>query len=96
MYSINEAQTQFLTLFLISKQFDNNILREIASVKKGQEVKENVKNFAVTLHFYSPRAYSFVRKTFGNQLPHPRSITRWYASVEGNIIIFIYISLNYD
>lgn len=39
--------------------------------------------FALTLHFYSPKAYSYVRKTFKNVLPHQRTIRRWYERVNG-------------
>lgn len=31
--------------------------------------------------FFSPRAYSFVRKQFNSVLPHPRTLSKWYASV---------------
>lgn len=39
--------------------------------------------FALTLSFYSPRAYNFVRKTFNNILPHPTTLSRWYQIVDG-------------
>ena len=37
------------------------------------------KQFAVTLHYYSPKAYDFVCKVLA--LPHPSSIHSWAASV---------------
>lgn len=39
--------------------------------------------FALTLHFYSPRAYSYVRQVFDTCLPHPRTLTKWYQSTDG-------------
>ena len=39
--------------------------------------------FALTLHFYSVRAYDYVREVFNNCLPHNRTISRWYTAVEG-------------
>lgn len=36
--------------------------------------------FALTLHFYSPAAYKFVREKFDNHLPHKKTIQRWYAN----------------
>jgi len=39
--------------------------------------------FALTLQFYSTKAYNFVRKTFALALPHPGSLRRWYQSVDG-------------
>lgn len=41
-----------------------------------------LKSFALTLHFYSPNAYRFVRKTFDTCLPHPRTLRKWYNTVE--------------
>ena len=38
------------------------------------------KQFAMTLHYYSPRAYDFVFKFFA--LPHASSISSWAASVD--------------
>jgi len=39
--------------------------------------------FALTLQFYSTKAYNYVRKHFQLALPHPRSIRRWYESLDG-------------
>lgn len=41
-----------------------------------------LKCFALTLHFYSPSAYQFVRKTFDTCLPHPRTLRKWCSTVE--------------
>ena len=45
----------------------------------GRRYSEEVKQFALTLHFYSPKDYNFVRKIL--KLPHPNSIKQWTASV---------------
>ena len=39
--------------------------------------------FALTLNFYSAKAYRFVRKTFNLQLPHPSVIRKWYSNIDG-------------
>ncbi|KAF0744227.1 THAP domain-containing protein 1-like [Aphis craccivora] len=31
-----------------------------------------------------PKAYNYMRKTFGKLLPHPRTLRRWYMVVDGN------------
>lgn len=36
----------------------------------------------MTLHFYSPKAYLYVRQKFETCLPHPRTIKKWYQSVD--------------
>lgn len=42
-----------------------------------------LRRFALTLHFYSPKAYGYVRSTFNTCLPHPRTVQKWYENVEG-------------
>ena len=39
-----------------------------------------MKKFALTLHYYSPRAYNFMRSTLS--LPAPSCIANWTSSVE--------------
>lgn len=42
-----------------------------------------LRTFALTLHYYSPRAYKYVRETFNACLPHANTIYKWYQSVDG-------------
>lgn len=41
-----------------------------------------VKSFSLTLNFYSPRAYNFVRTSFDTSLPHPQFLEILYGKVE--------------
>lgn len=41
-----------------------------------------LRSFALTLNFYSPHAYRYVRKMFDTCLPHPRTVQKWYQSVD--------------
>lgn len=41
-----------------------------------------LRTFACTLHFYSPKAYQYVRKKFQTCLPHSRTIMKWYQSID--------------
>lgn len=36
----------------------------------------------MTLHFYSPKAYEYVRSTFSDHLPAARTLRSWYSSVD--------------
>lgn len=45
---------------------------------KGEKYSETVRKFALTLRFYSPRAYNYVREKFEKSLPHPVTIKKWY------------------
>jgi hypothetical protein len=42
---------------------------------------EEMKTFAVTLQFYSSKAYNFVRQTFNLGLPHESVVRKWYSSI---------------
>lgn len=42
-----------------------------------------IRSFALTLHFYSPRAYSYVRSVWKKLLPHPSTIRQWYKVIDG-------------
>ena len=44
---------------------------------------EVLKAFAITLQFYSTKAYNYVRRTFHLALSHPSTIRRWYQSING-------------
>ena len=48
--------------------------------KKSNRYSQETKQFAMTLHYYSPKAYDFARKVL--LLPHPSSIRSWAASVD--------------
>ena len=41
------------------------------------------RSFALTLHFYSPLAYHYVRKMFDTCLPHPRTLEKWLHTTGG-------------
>lgn len=43
-----------------------------------------LQTFVTTLHFYSPKAYDFVRRIFINILPHPSTIHKWNYSIDGS------------
>ena len=48
---------------------------------KGSKYSPELKSFALTLQFYSSKAYVFVRKTFNLALPHQVQVRKWYAKV---------------
>ncbi|KAF0039233.1 hypothetical protein F2P81_007468 [Scophthalmus maximus] len=52
--------------------------------KKKTVFSENLKQFATTLHFYSPKAYDYVREKFHLALPHPQTIRKWYISISAD------------
>ena len=48
---------------------------------KGSKYSPELKSFALTLQFYSSKAYEFVRKTFNLALPHQVQVRKWYAKI---------------
>ncbi|KAL4089272.1 hypothetical protein QTP88_024329 [Uroleucon formosanum] len=60
------------------------------------ESKNKTKQLALTLHYYSPKAYHFCRTILS--LPHPSSITNWPSSVNAEHgffqEVFIFIKKN--
>lgn len=51
--------------------------------KKSKQYSPKLRAFALTLHFYSPRAYSYVRSVFNNRLPAISTIRKWFSSING-------------
>lgn len=79
---MNEDQL-FSFVFIISPQnlHGNELLQLLLSgVKGGAKYSAKARKFCLTLHYYSPRAYEFVRETFNNNLPHTKTIQNWYAN----------------
>ena len=46
---------------------------------QGHRYTDEIKKFALTVHFYSPRAYQYLRPILS--LPHPRSLCEWTSTV---------------
>ncbi|VEN42830.1 unnamed protein product [Callosobruchus maculatus] len=61
------------------KHLISRLLQGPKKMKYGPELR----SFAMTLHFYSPKAYQYVRQKFNKTLPHPITISKWYSSVNG-------------
>src|SRR5262249_6562929 len=61
----------------------DNIPLKLLSGKRGSQFTEEQKQFAITLHYYSPAAYKFIRCRF-KLLPGPRTIRGWLSSHDGN------------
>ena len=41
-----------------------------------------MKTFSRDLHYYSPRAYKYTRKSLGKNLPHPKTLQNWVKHIE--------------
>jgi len=63
-------------------------LRQLSKCKEidfgDSRYAPELRAFALTLNFYSAKAYNIVRETFDMCWPHPKSLSKWYRSVNGN------------
>ena len=73
--SANKLETHFSGL---DRELITNHEKNKDRVPVGR-YSDEVKRFAMTLHFYSPRAYEFVRNVFS--LPHASSLGNWTSTV---------------
>lgn len=58
-------------------------MQKLAAGKTGRTYPPEVRSFALTLHFYSPRAYEYVRRVYQKKLPAQRTLQKWYESING-------------
>lgn len=59
----------------------NNFCKQNAGRKIPKKYSLELRKFAVTLNFYSQKAYQFVRREFNSALPCPRTLSKWYTHV---------------
>ena len=71
--SITDVPSSIIRRYIINSR------REKPSRKK---YPPELRSFALTLHFYSPKGYDFVRKTFALSLPAPAVIRSWYYNID--------------
>ena len=71
---------------IIEQCFDDKIIDIIQNEyknhprhEKGRRYSNEVKHFALTLHYYSPQAYEFCRDKL--KLPHPSSLKHWLSNI---------------
>ncbi|KAE9524265.1 hypothetical protein AGLY_015304, partial [Aphis glycines] len=67
---------QFLTMLRVYKTDNTCVLLSDGSCYS------HIK-FALTLHFYSPSAYDYVRSIFSKSLPHVSTLSKWYSTING-------------
>lgn len=75
---------EFLLHFYRSLFQDNHVEEVIDYLrngkKKGIPYSEVIRMFCFKLHFFSPKAYDFVRSQFNDNLPHASTIQAWYRN----------------
>jgi len=80
---INQDQVNLIDLnFSKHKDLITNFAKKKASQKLPKKYSIELRRFAITLNFYSPKAYRFVRDEFNCVLPCPRTLSKWYVHVD--------------
>ncbi|XP_075746106.1 THAP domain-containing protein 1-like [Rhipicephalus microplus] len=69
---------------LFSSVFSDDIQQLLCRVGNEQKGKypPELRAFALTLHFYSPAAYEYVRSKLNEALPSQRTLRGWYKSIQ--------------
>ncbi|XP_060760936.1 uncharacterized protein LOC132870934 [Neoarius graeffei] len=84
LVSANGAEMLSKTFSDVPAEVMKRLLANKASEKLSwKSYPPELKAFALTLHFYSAKAYKYVRKCFDFALPHPSVIKKWYSGVNG-------------
>lgn len=83
----NPLSSEDLEIIGNFSECNNNLLnRQICKIQKLKFPRlyaPEMHRFALTLHYYSPHAYNYVRKKLYNCLPHAKPLSTWYMSVHG-------------
>lgn len=74
---------------IIRNQFENQNVES-----HGHRYSDEIKKFSLTLNFYSPKAYNFLRPILS--LPAPSSISNWTSSVKCEPGIFVDVLKNLE
>lgn len=64
--------------------FNRQVQKHSEKLKTTQKYSPQLRTFALTLHYYLPAAYCYVRDCFDTCLPHPKTLYKWYRSVKAS------------
>ncbi len=76
-----EELLQKTTSKVPSELFKRLVNSQKKSKKFQRKYCKQLKSFAITLQFYSSKAYNYVRNTFCLCLPHENVVRNWYSTV---------------
>lgn len=63
---------------------ENEMLMKQLKIKSSKKISPEIGAFALTLNFYSPSAYNYVRSLFNKVLSHSNILRKWYSSIDGS------------
>jgi len=63
------------------KDLITNWTKKKLGKKVPKKYSATIRQFALSSHFFSAKAYSYVRQQFDTILPHSRTLSKWYRNV---------------
>ncbi|CAI6345174.1 unnamed protein product [Macrosiphum euphorbiae] len=76
-----EASYTLSETFGKHKDLITNWTKKKLGKKVPKKYSATIRQFALSLHFFSAKAYSYVRQQFDTILPHSRTLSKWYRNV---------------
>lgn len=82
---VKELQSNNLLSAESALLFEN--MPDISKEMQKRSLKKNkyspkLRQFAITLSFFSPKGYDYVRKVFNSCLPHRSTIGKWFQNID--------------
>lgn len=81
---IEVASIHKIVYFSLKEQKQVEILECLRFGNQFKKYSPTVRTFCFTLHYYSPKAYDYVRTIFNNNLPPDRTLRYWMSSVDSS------------
>ena len=66
----------------VTRELMKRLVMQTQKKNPGAYPKE-LRSFAMTLKFYSAKAYKYVQESFDLGLPHPSVVSSWYNVMDG-------------
>ena len=74
-----ETSVSLLESFGKHRDLVTNWAKKNLGKKIPKKYSPALRQFALSLHFFSGKAYEYVRDQFNTILPHPRTLSKWYS-----------------
>ncbi|KAG5900325.1 hypothetical protein JTB14_026333 [Gonioctena quinquepunctata] len=87
-----EASVSGTLSALVKRIITNSKIRGKKKITK-QTFPAELRSFAITLQFYSSKAYKYVRETFNLALPAPATISSWLSKIDRRLAVRAYLDL---
>lgn len=78
----HDASDMLLESFDKHKNLITNWYKKNTNHKIPKKYSPAVRQFTLSLHLFSAKAYNYVRKQFNTILPHARTLSKWYSHVD--------------